>query len=271
MVIMQLLSKRWIIVTLLAIVGIGVMIRLGIWQLDRLEQRRTFNEQVLSVRDKPPLELAEQSGPVQLNETYRQAMAVGEYDYANEIILSNQSYRDQLGVHLLTPMKLSGEAGYILVDRGWVPFEDYQNQTLAAYQSAGEAQAAGILADTTTSIGVRGCVNEEAPADSQMVLWCVDLQAIQARLPYEIAPLYLVRAPAGASEAPPIGTTVQIEITEGPHLGYAMQWFGFAAVLAIGYPVYVYRVEKARKAQGKKQDAQQTAASNADSGDKAVI
>lgn len=269
MLIKHLLSKRWIIVTIVAIISVGVMARLGIWQLDRLEQRRAFNDQVLSVREKPPLELATNPQEIQLSETYRQAVAVGEYDYANEVILSNQSYRDQLGVHLLTPMKLAGEAGYILVDRGWVPFEDYQNGVLAEYQTGGEAEASGILADTTTSIGVRSCLNEEVPDNAQMVLWCVDLAAIQERLPYEIAPLYLVRTPLGSAESPPIGTTVQFEISEGPHLGYAMQWFGFAVVLAIGYPVYVYRFEKARSQKDQASEPKPTPAT--DPGDQAVV
>jgi surfeit locus 1 family protein len=271
MLIKQLLSKRWIVASLLAIVAVGVMVRLGVWQLDRLEQRRTFNDQVLSVREKPPLELAALPEQIQLSETYRQGIAVGEFDYANEVILSNQSYRDQLGVHLLTPMKLAGSSVMVLVDRGWGPFEDYQNQDLAQYQAPGAVEVAGILADTTTSIGVRSCVNDEVPAEAQMVVWCVDLEAIQARLPYEITPLYLVRAPAGAQEAPPIGTTVQIEITEGPHLGYAMQWFGFAIVLAFGYPIYVYRSEKARTAQGSERTQQPSTPGQSDPGEQAAL
>lgn len=247
------------------------MIRLGIWQLDRLEQRRAFNDQVLSVREKQPLDLAAQPEAIQLSETYREAVAKGEYDFAHEVILSNQSYRDQLGVHLLTPMRLARTDQMVLVDRGWVPYEDYQDQQLEQYQQPGEVEAAGILGDTTTSIGVRGCVNDGLPEEAQLVLWCVDLAAIQARLPYEIAPLYLVRAPAGLQEAPPIGTTVQFEISEGPHLGYAVQWFGFAIVLAIGYPIYVYRFEKARSQQGAEQADHLSEPANPDGKDKTAV
>ena len=37
----------WVLTTLLAVLGVAVLIRLGLWQLDRLEERRAFNRRVL--------------------------------------------------------------------------------------------------------------------------------------------------------------------------------------------------------------------------------
>ena len=45
---MRLFSRRWIFATILVLIAMGVMVRLGIWQLNRLEQRRAFNERVLA-------------------------------------------------------------------------------------------------------------------------------------------------------------------------------------------------------------------------------
>ena len=42
----RLFSRRWIPATILVIVGMMITARLGIWQLDRLEQRRAFNQRV---------------------------------------------------------------------------------------------------------------------------------------------------------------------------------------------------------------------------------
>ena len=50
-------SVRWILTTLLAIAGVAVLARLGIWQLDRLAERRVFNERVLSQLHASPLDL----------------------------------------------------------------------------------------------------------------------------------------------------------------------------------------------------------------------
>jgi len=43
----SLFNRRWIVSTIIVAIASMVMIRLGIWQLDRLEQRRIFNSQVM--------------------------------------------------------------------------------------------------------------------------------------------------------------------------------------------------------------------------------
>jgi surfeit locus 1 family protein len=248
MLLKQLFSRRWILVTLLAVVAIVVMIRLGFWQLDRLEQRRAFNRQVLATRDLEPLDLSTASVAAIDNQLYRKAFAEGEYDFDHQVILTNQEYQTELGVHLLTPMKMAGSGTMVLVDRGWVPYQDYQDGNLAKYNVPGITSPEGMLIGTTTQVGIRSCLPDSSPALDPLVVFCVDLAAIQNQLPYQIAPLYLVRQPASTDEQPPVGTTVQIEISEGPHQSYAIQWFSFSILLAIGYPIYVYRDTKARKA-----------------------
>jgi surfeit locus 1 family protein len=57
----KLLTPRWILPTLLAIAGVAVLIRLGIWQLDRLEQRRAFNARVSAQENAPLLDLTRDS------------------------------------------------------------------------------------------------------------------------------------------------------------------------------------------------------------------
>jgi cytochrome oxidase assembly protein ShyY1 len=41
-------------------------------------------------------------------------------------------------------------------------------------------------------------------------------------------------APPAASSALPV-----LDLSEGPHLGYAIQWFFYAALVFFGYPVYL--------------------------------
>jgi cytochrome oxidase assembly protein ShyY1 len=52
-----LFSRRWFLTTLLALAAVGVLIRLGIWQLDRLSQRRAFNASVIAQQTAAPLAL----------------------------------------------------------------------------------------------------------------------------------------------------------------------------------------------------------------------
>ncbi|HEY6075028.1 MAG TPA: SURF1 family cytochrome oxidase biogenesis protein, partial [Anaerolineales bacterium] len=55
--VLKMFSRKWILTTLLVFAGAALCARLGIWQLDRLAQRRVFNAHYISVRAKPPLDI----------------------------------------------------------------------------------------------------------------------------------------------------------------------------------------------------------------------
>jgi cytochrome oxidase assembly protein ShyY1 len=68
----------------------------------------------------------------------------------------------------------------------------------------------------------------------------VDVAAIEAQLPYELLPVYLQEVPSGDGSAElPFTTELDRDLSEGNHFSYAMQWFIFAAILAVGYVYFV--------------------------------
>jgi surfeit locus 1 family protein len=69
---------------------------------------------------------------------YRQAIVTGEYDPESEVVLSNQVWNDQIGVHVLTPLWLNDGDRSILVDRGWVPLDDFNSGQLEKYAEPGQ-------------------------------------------------------------------------------------------------------------------------------------
>jgi surfeit locus 1 family protein len=248
--------RPWIFITILVLIAAAVMIRLGIWQLDRLEGRRAFNAQVLSQIDELPLTLTSDiaSGDLEPFE-FRTVEITGEYDLANTLVLGNQVWEDQMGVHLLTPLKIAGNETVILVDRGWIPFEDWQNQNLTAYDETGEVSVEGMLRVSQTKLGLRDCLDETA-GETPFQVWCLALDGISDYLPYELTSVYVIQAPDFEQITPPFRAIPQIEISEGPHLSYAIQWFTFSAILLIGYPFFVRRELQARERKAQ-QDAEQ--------------
>ena len=42
------------------------------------------------------------------------------------------------------------------------------------------------------------------------------------------------------------------ELSEGPHLGYAVQWFIFTAIAVVGYPLVLRRVVLRRGKEGRR-------------------
>jgi surfeit locus 1 family protein len=124
MLLLKMFSRRWWLATLLVSAAAIVLVRLGIWQLDRLEQRRAFNAQVESARAQPVLDLNEGSPWNVALPEWRAVQFTGEYDVANQVAIRNQYYDGQYGYHLITPLLSnpstgSGRAGLaVLVDRG---------------------------------------------------------------------------------------------------------------------------------------------------------
>ncbi len=249
-----LLTPRWIITTLLVIIAVGVMIRLGFWQLDRLRQRRAFNAQVEAQINAPQLNLNAglvYSGlqPDQLTGMeYHPVIASGTFDPQNQVVLRNQVNGDMPGYHLLTPFHIEGTNQSVLVDRGFIPMEDSQPSDWAKYNVSGNVTVKGIirLGHVPQFFGVRDPAL--ATGQTRLDAWnAINLPRIAQQTPYPLLPVYIQAAPGPNNSTAPIASIDQPDLSDGPHLSYAIQWFSFAAILACGYPFFVRKQLKEKK------------------------
>ncbi len=238
-----LFSRKWIFTTILALLAMAVLARLGIWQLDRLEQRRAFNARVLAQTSQPPLDLNTEAVPADIaGMEFRQVEVRGEYDHTFEVALRNQVWQDRSGVHLLTPLKIDGSDLVILVDRGWIPLEDLSPEAWAGYQEPGLVAVSGVIRASQDSPDFGARVDPTPVPGEQLRAWhFADVESIAAQTPYDLLPVYVQQAPDPSWTEMPYRSAPDLVLTEGPHLGYAVQWFSFALILAMGYPIYVRR------------------------------
>jgi surfeit locus 1 family protein len=240
----KMISRRWILTTILVISAMAVMIRLGIWQLERLEQRRNFNSRVLAQTSQPALNLNTWSGVEDLSDMeYRQIYVFGEYIHSQEIALRNQHWNNQSGIHLITPLQISGSEKSVLVDRGWISAKDFNSGDWSAFNESGEVKVNGIIRPSISKadFGSKsdlylGTVNDPIKA------WnFVTVERIQEQIPQPLVPIYIQQSPDPTWKSLPHRSKPKLEITEGPHMGYAIQWFTFAAILGLGYPFLILR------------------------------
>lgn len=238
--------RGWILALLIAAMAL-TMVGLGAWQLDRLSQRRAENALVaerlagltVDLNTFPPGDLPE----------YHPVRLTGTFDFSQEIVLRNRAHLDSPGVRVLTPLRLTGANRAVLVDRGWIPYTEAEPAARAAYQQpAGEVTLEGIVrpsqqrefaflpADPTLS-----------PAQPRVDAWFrIDVEQIQDQVPYPLLPFY-IQANAGLNPGRLPISGYEIDLTEGPHLGYAVQWFAFAAILVVGsLALYRQRRQKGR-------------------------
>ncbi len=237
----KLLTPKWIFTTLLVLLATAVLMRLGFWQLDRLELRRAFNAHYLEVAALSPLEISAAPAEDLATMEYRPATVTGVYDYENQVALRNQ-YNDLVyGYHLITPLILA-DGSAILVNRGWIPASG--NETPAdwrKYDQPGEQTVSGVLrlGEEPEMGGIPD--PELAEGQTRLEFWNnLNLARIARQIPHPLLPVYLQPdQPADNSQPPILPARPEIEISEGPHQGYAMQWFTFAAMLFFGYPFFL--------------------------------
>jgi len=231
-------SKRLVKLLAVAVLVIATCISLGIWQIARLHQKQQFNAAVTAglSRSPAPVSTLLPAGVDPAAVRYRKAEATGTYDVAHEVVLYGRTQADQAGNHLLTPLELD-DGGAILVDRGWVPLEIDEPGSAPAAPPTGEVTVTGVLfaseGDAPGPIGT---------ASFNTIMGRVDLARIQAQLPYRIEPVYLLlqgQTPAQTGGLP--APSPLPELSEGPHLSYAIQWFTFAGIALVGLVVLARR------------------------------
>jgi surfeit locus 1 family protein len=216
-------------------IGAATMIALGFWQLGRLEERRALNARIESRLSLPLLTLTGEALDVNGVE-YRRVTVAGVFDFSQEIVLRNRALSNIAGVHLLTPLKIEGSEAAVIVDRGWIPYEAAAPEVRAAY-----ASPTGLITLTGLARLSQSRPSFLAPADPPLSpglprvdqWYWVNIPQIQQQIPYPLLPFFVEQA-AGPDPTALPAAGYEIELSDGPHLSYAIQWFSFAAILVIG-------------------------------------
>lgn len=233
------LTPAGIVATAVVFLVAAGCVRLGFWQLERLERRRAANAGLQERLNLEPLALATAPGDT-AGLVLRAAQVSGTWDHDRSIALAGRSRQGAPGVHVLTPLR-TADGGAVLVDRGFVPSPDGATVAAAAAAVRGAAAVVGRLRAFSPDAPPDGSMRRAADRSGALPTWFArSPDGVGAHLPYELAPVYLVAerrtgpGPYPAPAAPP-------ELDEGPHLGYALQWFSFAAIAVVGWGAMLAR------------------------------
>ncbi len=233
----QLISPQWRWQTLIVIVIAFGFIRLGMWQLQRLGERRAQNAVIASRTVQPALSITGAAVDVAAQE-YRRVRVRGTFDYANEIVLRTQSRNGVAGVEIITPLRIAGSDQHVLVNRGWVPLLQYDARALQQYAVPGEVEIEGILRKPQPRTTAIGPIDRQ-PSSGRLETWFrVDVARIAEQVPYPLLPFFIEQLPVPDAPALP-DPQPDIQLAEGSHLSYAIQWFSFAGTGLAGYATLV--------------------------------
>jgi surfeit locus 1 family protein len=217
------------------------------WQLSRLDERRTKNALVLARRSTAPVSVSALRGVDTSVIHWRRVTVHGVADYDAEMLHATRSQSGSVGVHLLTPVRpLDGTWGdtAVLVIRGFVNAADGRTIDMLKARDADTLTFDALVTEYPPPVA--GAVRMPSAARDVRVL---DRDTLQAMMQRPLAPFVLLalgdtvqRDVARPTRVPPPS------ISEGPHQSYAYQWFAFATVFCLGF-VAVARSDKRRAEQ----------------------
>ncbi|MFE1328149.1 SURF1 family protein [Streptomyces sp. NPDC058735] len=246
-----LLSRQWVILTLIALLLIPTMIRLGIWQMHRYEERTARNERVADALAAKPVPVEALTGPghtVTSAERYRTVTAKGRFDAEDEVVVRRRTNADdKVGYHVLTPFVLH-DGRVLLVNRGWIPSSGPSQSTFPEVPAppSGEVTIKGRLMpdETTETSGIR---NLEGLPDRQIMLINSEFEA--RRLDARVLGGYIAQtAPEPKGDSPELLGDPGKE-DAALNYAYAVQWWLFSAAVPVGWVVLARREARERAEQ----------------------
>lgn len=246
-----LLSRQWVILTLVGLVLIPVMIRLGFWQLHRHEHRVAQNALIAKSLAAPAVPVDRLTAPgrtVAHDDMWRTVTAKGRYDTRHEVVVRQRTAADEqsIGYYVLTPLVMD-DGRAVLVNRGWIPAgNDLTRFPEVPAAPSGEVTVTGRLkADETT--GNSGIKDKPGLPARQVMLINSERQAKSLSRPVLGGYIELTTSsPKGAHQPEPVPAPEHGDI--GPHMAYAIQWWLFSAGVPIGWVILVRRELKDRAA-----------------------
>ncbi|WOP18475.1 SURF1 family protein [Raineyella sp. LH-20] len=218
--------KRWVGLVIFAAVLVTAFVRLGDWQLDRLEQKRTRNATIVAQQQAPVATFDEVfGGPITPDKQYRRVRVEGTFDAAHQVQVRYRTNNGDTGYEVVAPLQTtSGQ--WLLVDRGF-----------AARPSAGPLPAAtAIPAPPTGVVTIEGYVMVDEPGQPDAIVPAegstrlVNPAAIATWSGRPLVDGYLNATSITPAQGGGLGPVALPELSEGPHLSYAIQWFCFAAI-----------------------------------------
>lgn len=223
----------WLIGHLIVLVTIVTFVLFGLWQLRRHDDRTAFDARVAERIVDAPIGLQDARELAAADRDLRRVSTSGTYDVAREVVLLARSLNGRSGHNVLTPL-VGADGNAVIVNRGWIPIDFEGPPVVGAQPPTGPVTIVGVVRPTEVRAGL-GPV--DPPEGSLDEISRVDIDRLAPQFPYPLEAFYLQLL-----EPPPNGGLPLLlappEPGGGrPHLSYAVQWFAFAGVVAVGYPL----------------------------------
>ena len=270
-------KKRVVGVVLLLIMGL-VFIALGRWQLSRADERRAIAQSIEAGRAQPPIQLNAATPKTELID-WRSAKVQGTWAPQFTVLLDNRNLDGRPGYWVATPL-INVDGSAVLVLRGWLPrlITPMSSGTttatsitqLSIMTPVGTVQVVGemtphvprlyeLKADPMLQMAPSSAFTEQPQANSnQLTPQMIEadirqlptVQNLQLEVLAKATGLKLLPIVLKQTSPEPDGLVRQWagpSVDSDSNMGYAMQWFAFAAIAMTAAGVLTWRGLKRAK------------------------
>lgn len=229
-----------------SLLALAICYALSYWQWTRYQDKIAYFDLVekqaaLGLRDFP-------AEPGDWSEWHHAEVRVtGTFDYSREMVLRNRAKNEVGGVKVVTPLVIDDEERAVLVDRGFLPYENYADGDPAEYRPAGEQTVIGKVRPSQLPAFFLSPGIPEPDGETFVERWLrLDVEKMSAQLPYPVVEIFIEQT--NQTGAIPEHDPREV-LTPGRHLNYTIQWFSFGT-FALGFGLFVQFRPKNKRPRG---------------------
>lgn len=211
-----------------------LVLSLGVWQIDRGYNKKELENTFLERQSQPVKEI--KYNAFLESDLYRNVVLEGKY-LENIFFLDNRIHNGKPGLKVFSPFETTNN-NLVLVSRGWIELEDRSKlPTINTTKNVLKLQ--GVLRPESQDFVLE---NEEMNnINNPILLQTVNLSELSNFLGKPLSPYILELSEL--SESAFVKTWQPINLSSFRHFGYAVQWFGLAVVLIVGYVFFLRKGE----------------------------
>lgn len=236
-------QPRWILATAVGLGFAVLFMFLGLWQLDRLDERQARNAAIVARSDEPVRPLAGLIADHEGDEdklAHRRTTVVGTYRADEEFLSVGRVYGDIVGTLVVTPLDLE-DGSVLMVIRGVAPSGIAGPPAVGYEVPRGEVTVEGLIGEGEAPLRIG---EADPPSGTIESISRIDLAFIDTWVEGNVLPFTLLldtQSPPSTTEPTRIPSE---ELSDGSHLGYAVQWFAFAIIAVVGLGALLRRAAR---------------------------
>lgn len=211
-----------------------LVLSLGVWQIDRGYNKKELENTFLERQSQPVKEI--KYNEFLESDLYRNVVLEGKY-LEKIFFLDNRIHNGKPGLKVFSPFETTNN-NLVLVSRGWIELED-RSKLPTVNTTKNVLKLQGVLRPESQDFVLE---NEEMNnKNNPILLQTVNLSELSNFLGKPLSPYILELSEL--SESAFVKTWQPINLSSFRHFGYAVQWFGLAVVLIVGYVFFLRKVE----------------------------